>query len=169
MDYSVRQVQFDVALADSLEIPHAHQWWGKDSSGKRVLVREPGTFLYHVLLHLIVSHLLAGADHRTATAQELFYDLVFVAVIASLGTRYTMTAPRYTNAVVHLLAHNVHLVFNFIVMFLFVYRVWNSQLFYATSFDQQEMVYSVMYFTVMPNAHTDRGIAFGHLYKYLGC
>jgi len=48
-------------------IKNRSQWWGTDErSGKRVLFREP------------------GSENRTATTQELFYDLVFVAVIAKL-------------------------------------------------------------------------------------
>jgi len=111
-----------------IELP-CRQWWSRDEkSGKRILVREP------------------GADMRTATSQELFYDLVFVAVIAKLVHLFAANNPRWFFKISShsklralKLTHLAMNRFEFFVMFGSVWRVWYTALFYNSKWDARDL------------------------------
>ena len=67
-------------------------------------------------------------SERTATWLELFYDLVFVAAVAMMGTR---------------LAHDVSWtgVFSYLASFALVWWLWASHTFYADRYDTDDLIY----------------------------
>lgn len=98
-------------------IPHIRQWWARDDKGKKLLIKE------------------AEYDERGASTLELFYDLIFVALISSM---------------VHALAYDITLVYSFIIHFSVVWRIWNVNLHYLTFFDSRDLTHKwLSYFEMM--------------------
>jgi low temperature requirement protein LtrA len=89
-----------------------------DSMGRRVLVKEEG-----------------DQHERRATTTELYYDLVFVAVLARL---------------VHLFLYNPFRWQEYIVMFMAVWRVWQSGAYFATMWQSNDLSCKLaLYFFVL--------------------
>ena len=67
-----------------------------------------------------------GEDHRTATWLELFYDLAFVAAVATLGVRLADV-------------HDFDGVLVYLGYLLLIWWLWASHTFYADRYDTDDL------------------------------